>query len=61
LFNCLVVATDVYTWKILRRDMKLGRPGAEAVVRQLITSVTKERADDTLPLAELVGRRQPAA
>jgi AcrR family transcriptional regulator len=40
MFNCLVVATDVYTWKILRRDLKLARPGAEAAVRQLIVAAT---------------------
>ena len=62
LFNCLVVATDVYTWKILRRDLGLTRPGAEAVVRNMVTAVTeRENSDVTSSLAELVGRRQPAA
>lgn len=61
LFNCLIVATDVYTWKILRRDMKLTRPGAEAVVRQLVEAVTMEQPHVSLSVAELVGRRQSAA
>jgi len=62
LFNSLVVATDVYTWRILRRDQGLSRTGAETVVRSIITAVTeRENSDDTLPVAELVGRRQPAA
>jgi len=62
LFNCLIVATDVYTWKILRRDMQLSRPGAEAVVREMVAAVTsRENSDVSHPLAELVGRRQPAA
>jgi AcrR family transcriptional regulator len=61
LFNCLIAATDVYIWKVLRRDMGLRRPAAEAVVRQLVTSVTMEQSNGTVSLAELVRRRQPAA
>jgi AcrR family transcriptional regulator len=61
LFNCLIVATDVYTWKILRRDLNLTRPGAEAVVRQLVAAVTREKSNVALPMAELVRRRQSAA
>lgn len=62
LLAMLVVATDVYVWKLLRRDMALGRAAAEAIVRQMILSVTqREKADGTDSLAELVGRRQPAA
>jgi len=61
LFNCLVVATDVYIWKILRRDLRLSRPAAEAVVRQIIDgAANRENSDGQLPLAELVGRRQSA-
>ena len=62
LFNALAVLTDVYTWKILRRDQSLARTGAEAVIRQMIAAVTsRENSDVTHPLAELVGRRKPAA
>jgi AcrR family transcriptional regulator len=62
LFNCLVVATDLYTWKILRRDQGLSRSATEAVVRQIITAVSNgENTDVTSSMAELVGRRQPAA
>ncbi len=62
LLNTLVVMTDVYVWKLLRRDMGLGRAPAEALVRNMIKSVTEGRiADGTDSLAELVGRRQPAA
>lgn len=62
LFQCLMVATDVYTWKVLCRDQHLSRPAAEAVVRQIIAAVTsKENSDGTLPVAELVGGRQPSA
>jgi AcrR family transcriptional regulator len=62
LFNCILVATDVYTWKILRRDLGVSRTAAEAAMRHMIVSATKEdNKDGTLPVAELVGRRQPAA
>jgi len=62
LFNTLVVMTDVYVWKLLRRDMALGRPAAEAIVRRMISCIIdEEKADGTDSVAELVGRRQPAA
>jgi AcrR family transcriptional regulator len=37
--DLLVVATDVYTWKLLRRDRKLSRARAEAGVRRLIAGL----------------------
>lgn len=40
LFQCLIVATDVYVWKVLRRDQRLSRPMAEAAVRQMIAALT---------------------
>ncbi len=62
LFNMLVVMTDVYVWKLLRRDMALTRPAAEAIVGKMIFSIIEgENAHGTDSLAELVGRRQPAA
>jgi AcrR family transcriptional regulator len=62
LFNCLVVATDIYTWAILRRDQGLSRSGAETVVQTMVAAVTgRENANGTHSLAKLVGRRQPAA
>jgi AcrR family transcriptional regulator len=42
LFHALMVATDVYVWKLLRRDQALGRSDAEAVMRQLINGVCRE-------------------
>jgi AcrR family transcriptional regulator len=58
LLNTLAVITDVYVWKLLRRDMGLSRPAAEAIVRNMILGVTKqEKADGADSLAELVGRR----
>jgi len=62
LFHMLVVMTDVYVWKLLRRDMALTRPAAEAIVGKMIFSIIEGKdADGTDSLAELVGRRQPAA
>ncbi len=39
LVDLLVVATDVYTWKLLRRDRQLPRAEAEARVRRLIAAI----------------------
>jgi AcrR family transcriptional regulator len=62
LLHILVVATDVYVWKLLRRDLGVSRSAAEAIVRRMITSVIeKESTNGTDSVAELVGRRQPAS
>jgi len=62
LLSILIIATDVYVWKLLRRDMALQRGEAEAIVCRIIEGVTlKEEADGEHTLVELVGRRQPAA
>lgn len=62
MLNALVAATDVYVWKLLRRDRGLGRSAAEAVVRRLVEGVTRQEVSDGPDsLAELVRRRQPAA
>lgn len=37
--DLLVVATDVYTWKLLRRDRALERPPAEDRVKRLIAAI----------------------
>src|SRR5580698_1197969 len=62
LLAALTIITDVYVWKLLRRDMSLGRSAAEAIVRKMILGVIKqEKAHGTDSLAELVRRREPAA
>jgi len=62
LLNALIVATDVYVWKLLRRDMGLGRAAAEAIVRRIINGVIDgEAKNGTDTLAQLVGRREPAS
>jgi AcrR family transcriptional regulator len=44
----LVVATDVFTWKLLRRDMDLGRGEAESVVAEMVgaAETTKGARDE---------------
>jgi AcrR family transcriptional regulator len=62
LLRMLTVLTDIYVWKLLRRDMALGRQPAEAIVRTMIDGVIeRENANGTDSLAELVRRRQPAS
>ncbi len=41
-----VVATDVYTWKLLRRDRGLDRAEAEQRVRRLVTMLTADDAPE---------------
>jgi len=61
LLTILITATDVYVWKLLRRDMALNRTETEAVVCRIVEGVTqKEQANGEDSLVELVGRREPA-
>ncbi len=60
--HALTAATDIYVWQKLRRDMGLDRKAAAAVVRRMVVGVTvREENDGEDSLAQLVGRRQPAA
>jgi len=43
LIDLLVVATDIYTWKLLRRDRGLDQTTAEARVRLLIARILSDR------------------
>jgi AcrR family transcriptional regulator len=40
----LLAATDVYVWKLLRRDFSLDRKGAESTMQQLVRGVLLEGA-----------------
>lgn len=42
LFSALMVATDVYIWKLLRRDQQLDRSSAEAIMSQIIAGILRE-------------------
>lgn len=62
LFEILTVLTDVYVWKLLRRDRRLSRRVSEAIVCRMINGITSaEQAHGQDIVAELVRRRQPAA
>jgi AcrR family transcriptional regulator len=62
LLSALIVITDVYVWKLLRRDMALGRAASEAIVRNTVLGIIEqEKANGTDAVAELVRRREPAA
>jgi AcrR family transcriptional regulator len=39
--DCLVAACDVYTWKLLRRDLCRTRQEAEACVRRMVSGILK--------------------
>jgi|SRR5690242_9497096 len=51
LFEMLNVLTDVYVWKVLRRDRGLDRASAHSVVVTMISSVLKECSDGEAALA----------
>jgi AcrR family transcriptional regulator len=46
LVDLLVVATDVYTWKLLRRDRGLDRAQAQARVRHLVDAVLASAGEE---------------
>ena len=37
--HALHVATDVYTWKLLRRDLRLSRADTERIMRDLVDGI----------------------
>lgn len=45
-FDLLICATDVYTWKLLRRDRGLSRAKTAAAIRQLVEAVIATAADE---------------
>ncbi|HET7573666.1 MAG TPA: TetR/AcrR family transcriptional regulator [Solirubrobacterales bacterium] len=45
-FELLVCATDVYTWKLLRRDRGLSRKETAAAIRQLVEAAIATAADE---------------
>lgn len=61
LHEMLCAVTDVYVWKILRRDRGLDRTTAQALMTTMAESLIKERTYGEDALAELVGGRKSAA
>jgi hypothetical protein len=39
----LIVTTDVYVWKLLRRDIGLGRDQAERYVAEMVSAVVERQ------------------
>ncbi len=56
LTDLLVVATDVYTWKLLRRDRRLGRDRTERRMRRLVD----RSSPPTYPPEPPTPRKEPA-
>jgi hypothetical protein len=46
LLDQLVVATDVYTWKLLRRDMRHPAAEAEAIIAGMLGKLLEEESPD---------------
>jgi AcrR family transcriptional regulator len=42
--HCLHAATDVYVWKLLRRDLRLTRDETEAIMAKLVRGILDERS-----------------
>lgn len=61
LLHALIVATDVYAWKVLRRDLGLDRDVAEGVVGTMIAALLQEGPDGKVSLGVLGRRRQSDA
>jgi len=59
--DALIVAFDVYTWKLLRRDFGLSRRAAQARIKRTVLGLIGEEKHGQDHLAQLVRRRQPAA
>jgi len=45
LFDALIVAFDVYTWKLLRRDFGLSSRAAQKTMRRIVCGLIGERAN----------------
>jgi len=46
LLAALLVPLDVYTWKLLRRDLGLDRRTTEAIIERLVRGVLDDRSDN---------------
>jgi AcrR family transcriptional regulator len=62
--DALVVATDLYVWKLIRRDMGRPRPALAALMRRMIGAALEPPETETLAkrtTEKLHGSRQPAS
>lgn len=58
--HALIVATDVYAWKLLVRDLHLDRRAAESVVKEMIAAFTQGGTDGKISVG-LLGRGRKLA
>jgi hypothetical protein len=61
LLHALIVATDVYTWKLLRRDLRLDRRAAENLVEDMVRAIVQGGGNGEVSVGLLGRRRQPHA
>ena len=45
--HALHAATDVYTWKLLRRDLQLSRADTERIMRELVDGILDQAGTGT--------------
>ena len=57
----LVTATDVYTWKLLRRDRQVSAAEVVAVMEDLCRRVLEGGTDEQVPVRAVGGRRERPA
>jgi AcrR family transcriptional regulator len=61
MLHALIVATDVYVWKLLRRDLKLDRGAAESLVENIVQAIVRGAGNGEISVGLLGRRRQPDA
>ena len=59
--DALIVALDVHTWKLLRRDMARSRAEAEATIAQIVRGILTHNPNGKDTMAKLVRRRKSAS
>ncbi len=61
LHDALIVAFDVHTWKLLRRDMGHSRAAAEATTAHIVHGILTHNPNGKDTMVKLVRRRKPAS
>lgn len=58
LLHALIAVTDVYVWKLLSRDLRLDRQGAQRLVEYMVQSIIRGGNNDEVSVGMLGRRRQ---
>jgi AcrR family transcriptional regulator len=61
LLHALIAVTDVYVWKLLRRDLKFDRRAAESLVEHIVQAIVQGGGNGKVSVGVLGRRRQPHA